>query len=180
MLLMRIRLPLLFVFLSLSVGGVLAQEPTASVPSAPNEQQQVRRVSDHVWVIDGNGVQPVFPNVGIIVGSKATLVVDTGIGKRNGELVMQEVNRLSNNPELYLTFTHFHTEHSTGAQAFPPNTILIYSKALQEDIDVGLAAHVAMFSSRSPVMKELLQDWQSRPADILFDQEATIDLLSIT
>ena len=31
------------------------------------------KVSDHVWAIMG------FPNIGIVVGSSATLVVDTGL-----------------------------------------------------------------------------------------------------
>ncbi len=34
------------------------------------------KVSDHVWAIMG------FPNVGIVVGGNATLVVDTGAGGR--------------------------------------------------------------------------------------------------
>jgi hypothetical protein len=36
------------------------------------------KVSDHVWAIMG------FPNIGIVVGARATLVVDTGLGPRNG------------------------------------------------------------------------------------------------
>ncbi len=32
------------------------------------------KVSDHVWQIVG------WPNIGIVVGEKATLVVDTGLG----------------------------------------------------------------------------------------------------
>ena len=33
------------------------------------------KVSDHVWAIMG------WPNIGIVVGEKATLVVDTGLGR---------------------------------------------------------------------------------------------------
>lgn len=45
------------------------------------------KVADHVWVIP-DGLVPVVPNVGIIVGSRATLIVDTGLGIRNGEAVI--------------------------------------------------------------------------------------------
>jgi hypothetical protein len=38
------------------------------------------KVSDHVWAIMG------WPNIAIIVGNRATLVVDTGLGPRNGAL----------------------------------------------------------------------------------------------
>jgi hypothetical protein len=50
-------------------------------------------------------------NVGIIVGDRATLVVDTGMGPRNGATVVREVQKLAKGPKLYLTTTHFHPEH---------------------------------------------------------------------
>ena len=137
-------------------------------------------MSDHVWVIDGSKSRVLFPNVGIIVGTRATLVVDTGIGMASGEIVMREVKRLSSNSTLYLTYTHFHTEHVSGVQAFPANTILIYPEALQEDMDAGLAAHMARFSAGSAEVKELLQGANPRPPNILFDHEAKIDLGGVT
>ena len=36
--------------------------------------ENTTKVSDHVWAIMG------FPNIAIVVGSHATLVVDTGLG----------------------------------------------------------------------------------------------------
>ncbi len=131
-------------------------------------------------MIDGSKSRVLFPNVGIIVGSRATLVVDTGMGTPSGEIVMREVKRLSSNPTLYLTYTHFHTEHVSGVQAFPADTILIYSEALQEDMDVGIVAHMARFAAGSPEVKEILQGANPRPPNILFDHEAKIDLGGVT
>ena len=94
-----------------------------AVASAQNQpllpQGAVTHVSDHVYAIEG------WPNVGIIVGERATLVVDTGMGPRNGATVMREVEKLAKGPKLYLTTTHFHPEHASGASAFPPGAILI-------------------------------------------------------
>src|SRR5689334_11418355 len=45
------------------------------------------QISEHVWAIMG------FPNIGIVVGSRATLVVDTGMGPRNGSKVMSFVEK---------------------------------------------------------------------------------------
>ena len=45
------------------------------------------KLTEHVWAIPDFNVGLV-PNVGIIVGSKATLVVDTGLGPRNGEAIV--------------------------------------------------------------------------------------------
>jgi len=67
------------------------------------------KVSDHVWAIMG------FPNVGIIVGNRATLVVHTGLGPRNGATVARVVAKLApGNQKLFLTTTHFHPEHAAG------------------------------------------------------------------
>src|SRR5262249_28078622 len=64
-----ILLPLLTAALALSQTQPLLPE------------NATKKVSDHVYVIQG------WPNVGIIVGERATLVVDTGLGPRNGALV---------------------------------------------------------------------------------------------
>ena len=35
------------------------------------------------------------PNVGIVVGNRETLVIDPGLGRRNGEAVLREVAKVS-------------------------------------------------------------------------------------
>jgi glyoxylase-like metal-dependent hydrolase (beta-lactamase superfamily II) len=77
------------------------------------------KVSEHVYAIPDGSV-PLVPNVGIIVGSKGTLVVDTGLGARNGEAIMREVAKVRKGGDLYLAVTHFHPEHDLGAGGFPP------------------------------------------------------------
>ena len=57
------------------------------------------KVSPHVYVIPDGNVGGV-PNVGIIVGNKATLVVDTGMGPRNGQAILREVAKVSKNADL--------------------------------------------------------------------------------
>ena len=47
------------------------------------------KVSDHVWAIMG------WPNIGIVVGENATLVVDTGLGPRNGATVARVAKKLA-------------------------------------------------------------------------------------
>src|SRR5215207_4349108 len=69
------------------------------------------KLGTHTWAIPDGGV-PLVPNVGIVVGSRATLVVDTGLGRRNGEAVLREVAKVSRNDALYIVTTHFHAEHT--------------------------------------------------------------------
>ncbi len=64
-----------------SLRGVAAQ----TAPADPIVKENVTvKLAPHTYAIpDGN--VGLVPNVGIIVGSRATLVIDPGLGKRNGE-----------------------------------------------------------------------------------------------
>ncbi|HEY2018787.1 MAG TPA: MBL fold metallo-hydrolase, partial [Bryobacteraceae bacterium] len=137
-------------------------------------ENSVTRVSEHVYAIVG------WPNVGIVVGDRATLVIDTGMGPRNGATVVREAQKLAKGPKLYLTTTHFHPEHASGDAAFPPGAILIRPTVQQEEMQAGGAQFIATFSGRSPQFKELLQDVHLRPPDLLFDRELKLDLGGVT
>src|SRR5262245_4331833 len=91
----------------LFASAVLFQQATPPTPLI--RENATVKVSEHVYVIPDGNVGGV-PNVGIIVGSKATLVVDTGLGPRNGETVLREVGKVSRNADLYVMATHFHSE----------------------------------------------------------------------
>jgi glyoxylase-like metal-dependent hydrolase (beta-lactamase superfamily II) len=151
---------------------VSAQQP----PADPLiKESAIAKISDHVHVISDLNVGLV-PNVGIIVGTQATLVVDTGLGLRNGQTVLHATNGVSRNAALYVVSTHFHPEHALGEAAFPSSAKIIRARAQQEDIDEFGLALARTFASRSPLVADLLKDAQFRKADILFDREYTLDL----
>ena len=135
----------------------------------------IAKVSEHVHVISDLNVGLV-PNVGIIVGTKATLVVDTGLGPRNGETVRRVTNGVSTNAELYVVSTHFHPEHALGESAFPSTAKIIRARAQQMDIDEFGLALAKTFAGRSPLAAQLLEGAQFRKADIFFDREYSLDL----
>lgn len=137
-------------------------------------ENSVTRVSDHVYAIVG------WPNVGIIVGDRATLVVDTGLGPRNGATVVREARKLAKGSKLYLTTTHFHPEHASGDAAFPPGAILIRPAVQQEEMQARGTEFLDMFRGRSAQFKELLQDVRLRTPDVVFDREASLDLGGVT
>ncbi len=137
-------------------------------------ENAVTKVSDHVYAIMG------FPNIGIVVGSKATLVVDTGMGPRNGATIAREVAKLSNNRGLYVTTTHFHPEHASGIQGFPAHAILIRPAVQQEEMEKRGAQFLDLFRGRSALNKELLADVQPRTPDLVFDREVRLELGGIT
>jgi len=128
------------------------------------------KISEHVWAIMGT------PNIAIIVGSRATLVVDTGLGARNGATITRAANELSGNSKLFLTTTHFHPEHAAGEPGFPVNTVLIRNTVQQRELKQHGQEMIDMFSGRNAENKELLAHVKLRSPDILFESEARLDL----
>lgn len=158
--------------LALALAGAAAWAQNA--PPAGVPENATMSVSEHVHAIIG------FPNIAIVTGRRATLVVDTGMGARNGAVVVREVQKLGHPPLLYLTTTHFHPEHAMGEQAFPANTLLIRPAAQQEEMEKRGTEYIERFSKMSPQNKELLKDVKLRKPDIVFDKEAKLDLGGVT
>ena len=144
--------------------------PAALAQNQPILGEDTVKVSAHVWAIMG------FPNIGIVVGPTGTLVVDTGLGPRNGATVAKVAHTLAPGNKLYLTTTHFHPEHAAGEPGFPPGTILIRDKVQQDEMDQHGAEMIAMFASRNDQQKELLANVKLRPPDETFDKERDLDL----
>lgn len=155
--------------------GPGARGGRAAGPPPLVQADATERISDHVHVIPDNDVGLV-PNVGIVVGSRATLVIDTGLGARNAETILREVARVSAHDELYLVTTHVHPEHDLGAAAFPSHTRMIRSRDQVAEIAESGLGMAKMFSSFSPLHAELLAGAEFRPADIVFDEEHALDL----
>ena len=158
-----------------AAGAILAPALAwAQLPQPLLSEDNLKKVSDHVYVIEG------FPNVAIVVGTRGTLVVDTGLGERNGMTVMRTEQKVGKGSLLYLTTTHYHSEHTSGESAFPPNTIIIRNSAQQDEMNKGVAAHIEVFKKISAQNMDLLQNVKFRPPDMVFDKEAKIDLGGVT
>ena len=161
-------LPKLVALAALITAGAFAQMPQ------PMVSENTTQISDHVWAIMG------FPNIAIVVGSRATLVVDTGLGPKNGATAARVAAKLApNNHKLFLTTTHFHPEHAAGEPGFPASTILIRNTVQQQEMEKHGQEMIDMFSKGSP-NKELLAGVRLRQPDVMFDQEARIDLGGVT
>jgi glyoxylase-like metal-dependent hydrolase (beta-lactamase superfamily II) len=158
---------------ALIASGLSAQRGPAPDPLV--KENSTVKLSDRVFVIpDGN--VPAVPNVGIVVGSRATLVIDPGLGRRNGEAVLREVARLARNADLFIGSTHFHPEHTTGYVAFPPAAKYVNSTTQESEFEEGGVKMIQLFSGRSPLTAELLKDAVRRRADVTFDREHVLDL----
>src|SRR5262245_53177132 len=170
---MRRHTALVVCLLVCFVASAVAQRGPAVAPMV--KEGVTTKVGEHTYAIPDGGIGGV-PNVGIVVGSRATLVIDPGLGRANGEAVLREIAKVSRNTELYIATTHFHPEHTTGYVAFPASARYINSKVQEAEFAESGMATVGNFASRSPAQGELLKDAQRRTADITFDREHTLDL----
>jgi glyoxylase-like metal-dependent hydrolase (beta-lactamase superfamily II) len=139
--------------------------------NTPLVGENATRISDHVWAIAA------FPNIAVVVGGSATLVVDTGLGPKNGATVARVAAKLApGNARLYLTTTHYHPEHAAGEPGFPPGTVLIRNAVQQEEMDKHGAEMIERFRGFSAQNKELLAGVVLRRPDVTFERDAVVDL----
>ncbi|MGH3004499.1 MAG: MBL fold metallo-hydrolase [Gaiellaceae bacterium] len=134
-----------------------------------------REVAPGVHVVPDERVDLV-PNVGILVGEEAALVVDTGMGAANGRQVLVRARELAGERPLFLTLTHFHPEHGSGAQAFRGEATLLYNESQREELAEKFEGFVEMFSGFGPAVAELLADVELVLPRITYRDGATIDV----
>jgi glyoxylase-like metal-dependent hydrolase (beta-lactamase superfamily II) len=132
-------------------------------------------IADGVYVIPDRRVELV-PNIGIVVGEQAALVIDTGLGPRNGTYVLEQARRLAGGRRLYLTLTHFHPEHGFGAQAFKNAATIIYNRAQHEELHRKGPAYADMFRSLGPHVAAELHGLDLVGPDLTYDHHTEIDL----
>lgn len=172
----RLRIPpvLALVLACLLASPAIAQQPTA-LPAPVVREGATVQISPHVHVIP-DGLVPMVPNVGFVIGTRAVLVIDPGMGRRSGEAVLRELRKLTASDDIYIVNTHFHPEHTTGDIAFPSSAKIIRALAQQQDVDELGMRWVEMFSRMRPALAELLQGASFRAPTETFERAMTLDL----
>lgn len=134
-----------------------------------------RQIDERVHVIPDERIEFV-PNVGIVVGDDAALVIDTAMGPRNGDVVLREARRLAGGRPLFVTLTHFHPEHGFGAQSFAGEAVLLYNQAQLEELDEKGQEYIEMFSGFGPHLAELLAEVELVRPQVVYPDSAALDL----
>ncbi|SER18536.1 Metallo-beta-lactamase superfamily protein [Lentzea xinjiangensis] len=99
-------------------------------------------VAPDVLVIPNDHVSLV-PNIGVIGGAEAVLVVDTGLGADNASAVLAFASEVARGRRVLLTTTHFHPEHAFGASAFGGSYVV--NRAQADDLARRGSAYLEMF-----------------------------------
>ena len=138
------------------------------VPSPTIDPTALHEVAEGVWVILDRRV-PLVPNIGVIVGQRSALVVDTGTGPTNGAAVMEAARKIAGQRPLLLTLTHFHPEHSYGAQAFAGHSTIIYNRAQRDELRAKGAGYLALFRGMGEPIAATLEGTSLVEPDIAYE-----------
>lgn len=103
-----------------------------------------REIGKGVWILPDHRVWLV-PNIGIIVGRDAALVVDCGLGPANGERVLEIARRIAGSRRLFLTISHFHPEHGYGANVFRKDATVVYNRSQRDELQQKGARYLDLF-----------------------------------
>ncbi|WXL26262.1 MBL fold metallo-hydrolase [Ectopseudomonas mendocina] len=134
-----------------------------------------KKVSEGITIIPDSKRTNYVPNIGIIEGSDAILVIDTGMGSANGGKVYTYAQKVANGRKIYVTTTHFHPEHAFGVSAFK-NAVYVANRKQAKEIDEKSEAYLAMFRNFGSVEKEALKDTVIARPTVIYDNTMTIDL----
>ncbi|EPF88125.1 MBL fold metallo-hydrolase [Acinetobacter gyllenbergii] len=178
---MKIKFSLVFSLAALSGLNVYANSHVVESPvqyqltAAPLVQVEKKQlIASGVWLIPDPYINYV-PNIGIIEGKDAILVIDTGMGMRNGQHVYQVAKDIAKNRKIYLTTTHFHPEHQFGAAEFKDAIYMINQKQEEELKDKGVD-YLQMFRAFGQIEKSALEKVVIRYADKTYINRTILDL----
>jgi glyoxylase-like metal-dependent hydrolase (beta-lactamase superfamily II) len=169
--------------LVMPVGILLALSSATRAQSSDSEgpivrPELMRKVTESVYIIPDDFVRLV-PNIGIVVGSTAILVVDTGLGIENGARVYEAVKELRQDKKMYTTITHYHPEHSLGVEGLGNDVVFIASDKQHQEMKAGDRIK-NQFSRQSAANRELINNAPYPIPDILYDHNYKLDLGDLT
>ncbi|HZC14386.1 MAG TPA: MBL fold metallo-hydrolase [Thermoleophilaceae bacterium] len=152
-----------------------ASPGVGAAPIPPVVGGNPEEVADGVFVIADRRV-PLVPNVGVVVGERAALVVDAGMGPRNGVVVREAARELAGDRPLFLTLTHFHPEHGFGAQAFLEAAAIVYNREQHEELLQKGRPYLDMFRGLGGAVAEQLEGVEFVDPHVVYEGAADLDL----
>jgi glyoxylase-like metal-dependent hydrolase (beta-lactamase superfamily II) len=144
-------------------------------PDPVVEVTGAEEVARDLVVVPNRGIQLV-PNVGVIGGSDAVLVVETGMGPRSADRVLKFAQDYAKGRRLYLTTTHFHPEHAFGAQVFAGEATYVVNRAQADDLASKGGPYLGMFAQLGPQVARELEGVKLVTPDVIYDGSHELDL----
>ena len=149
----------------------------AGQPRAPIiATTEIKEIADGVWVIPDSDRTPMVPNVGIIVGERATLVIDPGFGPDNARAVVDKAHSFKTGQPVFVTHTHCHPEHGYGANAVADDVTILYNEAQWNEVQEKGPILLRMFRKQMPALAPMLDCVEFVRPHLLYAGTLSLDL----
>ena len=136
----------------------------------------ITEITDGVWVIPDSRHTPLVPNIGIVAGPRATLVIDTGFGPDNARTVLEQARRLSDGRPIFLTHTHCHPEHGFGANVLAGEVTVVYNDAQWSELQQKGPILLQMFRKNFAALAPMLDGVEFVPPHLRYTGSLSLDL----
>ncbi|MFF0267896.1 MBL fold metallo-hydrolase [Kribbella sp. NPDC004536] len=135
----------------------------------------IQELARDLVVIPNRNVDLV-PNIALIGGTEAVLVVDTGLGPRNARRVLEFAEEYAAGRRIHLTTTHFHPEHAFGAGVFAGEATYLVNRAQADDLTTKGEGYLAMFRQLGEPVARQLEAATIPVPDLTYDETYELDL----
>lgn len=159
-----------------------SQQPSDNEDSSPNlnadpivDPGSATQIAEGITVIPDPRIAFV-PNIGIIEGEDAILVVDTGMGPQNGERVLSLAKDMAGDRQIYLTTTHFHPEHNFGASAFEGDATIILNELQAAELEDKGPSYIELFKTFGDHVAAELEGTRLVDGDQIYAGKRELDL----
>jgi len=133
-------------------------------------------IASGLWLIPDSHHTPLVPNIGIIVGTRATLIVDTGLGPDNARAVLERARDLSGDRPIILTHTHCHPEHGFGANVIAREVTTVCNEAQWNELEEKGPVILRMFKDQIPALAPMLAGVEFVRPNLLYTGALKLDL----
>lgn len=118
----------------LLLGTMVCPRP-AQIPSAvAADLPEFRKLSEGVYAHLVSPDGPFVSNAGVVVLSQGVLVFDTHFTPEGAEGLLKRIRDVTPRPVLYVALSHFHPDHTHGAQVFGSASMVLASANARRDV----------------------------------------------
>lgn len=85
-----------------------------------SQELQLQKITSHLYMVSGGG-----GNVAFLVTEEGVLVIDAKTYPYQAEELLAKIKEITDKPIKYLIFTHYHADHTWGAQSLPAAKVTV-------------------------------------------------------
>ena len=111
--------------------------------------------------------------IGVILGGKDVLVIDTRLTARQGREILEDLRELTRDPVTLVVDTHWHTDHAFGNAVFRPATIWGHENCVPVLRDHADEAK-AMLVAQHPDLADDIAETEVIPPDRTLTEHANL------